>query len=79
MTTQNAQLSLIQTPRSWRLDERTREVGRAGIAQARAALRSGRQARTQDPPGSEAQPPEGPELEPPARVATTGRHQRDAA
>lgn len=50
MTTENAQLSLIDTPRSWRLDERTRTVGREGIARARAALREGRLARTQDPP-----------------------------
>ncbi|MBK6855186.1 MAG: hypothetical protein IPG97_01095 [Microthrixaceae bacterium] len=26
------------TPRNWQLDERTREVGRRGIASARAAL-----------------------------------------
>jgi hypothetical protein len=52
MTTENAQLSLIDTPRSWRLDERTRAVGRQGIAQARAALREGRLARTQDPPAT---------------------------
>ncbi len=50
MTTQNAQLTLIETPRAWRLDERTRTVGREGIARARAALRSGVHARTQDPP-----------------------------
>jgi hypothetical protein len=78
MTTQNAQLSLIQTPRSWRIDERTREVGRAGIAQARAALRNGRQTRTQDPPSSEAQTPERSDTEPPAAAATE-RHRRDAA
>lgn len=39
--TENAQLTLIETPRSWKLDERTREVGREGIARARAALREG--------------------------------------
>jgi hypothetical protein len=50
MTTRNAQLTLIDTPRSWRLDDRTRAVGREGIARARAALRDGRHARTQDPP-----------------------------
>lgn len=50
MTTQNAQLTLIETPRVWRLDEHTRTVGREGIARARAALRSGVHARTQDPP-----------------------------
>jgi hypothetical protein len=50
MTTRNAQLSLIETPRAWRIDNHTREVGREGIARARAALRAGRQARSQDPP-----------------------------
>ena len=50
MTTRNAQLTLIDTPRSWRLDDRTRAVGREGIARARAALRDGRHVRTQDPP-----------------------------
>lgn len=33
------QLVLIEAPDiDWRLDERTREIGREGIAQARAAL-----------------------------------------
>lgn len=41
------QLSLVDTPRSWKLDERTREVGFAGIARARAALRAGMHARGQ--------------------------------
>ena len=50
MTSRNAQLSLIETPRAWRIDNHTREVGREGIARARAALRAGRQARSQDPP-----------------------------
>jgi hypothetical protein len=50
MTTENAQLSLIETPRSWRLDKHTREVGREGVARARAALRAGRHSRLQDPP-----------------------------
>jgi hypothetical protein len=45
--TENAQLKLIDTPRSWKLDERTREVGREGIARARAALRAGLHTRTQ--------------------------------
>ena len=48
--TGNSQLSLIQTPRAWRLDERTRAVGRAGVAQARAALRKGAGARTTGSP-----------------------------
>jgi hypothetical protein len=34
------QLSLIESPPAWRLDERTRETGRRGVAEARAALRS---------------------------------------
>lgn len=33
-----AQLQLIPEKRSWRLDADTRRVGRAGLAQARAAL-----------------------------------------
>ena len=32
-----AQLTLIETP-DWQIDEHTREVGRQGIARARAAL-----------------------------------------
>lgn len=37
------QLVLIDdSPRDWRMDEHTREVGRAGIAAARAVLRSSR-------------------------------------
>lgn len=34
----SAQLQLITTDRAWKLDKRTVEVGRAGLAQARAAL-----------------------------------------
>ena len=52
---ENAQLTLIDTPRSWKLDEHTREVGREGIAQARAALRAGVHAGR--PPASGASPP----------------------
>jgi hypothetical protein len=44
--TENAQLTLIDTPRSWKLDQHTREVGREGIARARAALRDGRHTAT---------------------------------
>jgi hypothetical protein len=44
--TENAQLKLIDTPRSWKLDARTREVGREGVARARAALRAGLHTRT---------------------------------
>ncbi|MEM9565881.1 MAG: hypothetical protein AAGA93_24885 [Actinomycetota bacterium] len=34
----SAQLTLIDTDRPWKLDHRTVEIGRAGLAQARAAL-----------------------------------------
>jgi hypothetical protein len=34
------QLTLLDTPPSWRIDEATREVGRRGIAEARASLRA---------------------------------------
>ena len=33
------QLTLLDTPPSWRLDEATKEAGRMGIAEARARLR----------------------------------------
>jgi hypothetical protein len=36
------QLTLIDTPSDWQIDDRTREVGRRGIAAARAALRLAR-------------------------------------
>jgi hypothetical protein len=73
MTSRNAQLSLIETPRAWRIDNHTREVGREGIARARAALRAGRQARSQDPPARPAQAttPGGPGAE--RRRAGSGR------
>ncbi len=32
------QLTLLEVPTAWRLDEATREVGRRGIAEARAKL-----------------------------------------
>jgi hypothetical protein len=34
------QLTLLETPPSWRLDEPTREAGRRGVAEARASLRA---------------------------------------
>lgn len=34
------QLLLLEPEPEWRLDEHTREVGRAGIAEARQALRA---------------------------------------
>jgi hypothetical protein len=36
------QLTLLDPPPSWRLDEATREAGRRGIEAARAALRAAR-------------------------------------
>jgi hypothetical protein len=35
------QLTLIDTPKDWRLDDRTRALGFEGVAKARAALRDG--------------------------------------
>ncbi len=34
------QLTLLDTPPSWRLSEATRETGRKGIAEARASLQA---------------------------------------
>jgi hypothetical protein len=34
------QLTLLDTPPEWRIDETTREVGRRGIAEARASLQA---------------------------------------
>jgi hypothetical protein len=34
------QLTLLDTPPQWRIDETTREVGRRGIAEARASLQA---------------------------------------
>jgi hypothetical protein len=34
------QLILLEQDADWRLDERTREIGRAGVARAREALRA---------------------------------------
>lgn len=33
------QLTLVEAPRHWKLDRRTREIGRRGVAEAREALR----------------------------------------
>ena len=32
------QLELLETPKEWRLDQQTRELGRKGVAEARRAL-----------------------------------------
>jgi hypothetical protein len=37
------QLKLLEQDAEWRLDERTREIGRAGVARAREALLAARQ------------------------------------
>jgi hypothetical protein len=43
------QLALIETTTMWRLDERTREVGKRGVEQARQAMREAiAHARTDD-------------------------------
>jgi hypothetical protein len=34
------QLTLLDSPPSWRIDEATREVGRRGVAEARATLQA---------------------------------------
>lgn len=34
------QLSLLETPPSWRIDAATREAGRRGVAEARASLQA---------------------------------------
>jgi hypothetical protein len=34
------QLTLLDTPPAWRIDETTREVGRRGVAAARASLQA---------------------------------------
>jgi hypothetical protein len=77
MTT-NAQLTLIETPRSWKLDDRTREVGREGIARARAALRAGLHpapAPSGSPPAAPADAPTDDDADAPGR----GRPARRAA
>jgi len=50
------QLILLDAQPDWRLDERTRRVGREGLARARAALQASRRSRSQDPPAGERQP-----------------------
>ncbi|MGV3760394.1 MAG: hypothetical protein ACO1PW_12775 [Actinomycetota bacterium] len=43
------QLSLLESRRTWKLSESTREVGRRGVAEARAALEAARTAAERDP------------------------------
>ncbi len=35
----NKQLTFIEIPQDWHIDDRTREIGRWGLAMARAALK----------------------------------------
>jgi hypothetical protein len=75
------QLSLIDTPRTWRLDERTRATGRAGLARARAALAAGIESRGEAPEG-EAEPASrrrGPRRRPGRRPTPTGAPDRRRA
>jgi hypothetical protein len=41
------QLSLLDTPPEWKLDEATRALGRKGVAEARASLREALARQTQ--------------------------------
>lgn len=65
----NAQLTLIETPRSWKLDHHTREVGREGIARARAALKAGLRPAPEPSGSSPAKQPGAPGATRPARRA----------
>ncbi len=51
-----AQLQLTTAPREWKLDERTIEIGRVGLAQARAALAQAEATPTLLPTDSELTP-----------------------
>jgi hypothetical protein len=42
------QLTLLETPPSWRLDDHTRAVGRRGVAEARASLQAALAAHRRD-------------------------------
>ncbi len=44
------QLALLEAPPDWRIDERTKEIGRRGLAQARAALQARSAAQPAPPP-----------------------------
>lgn len=45
----SAQLQLIDTDRPWKLDRRTVEIGRAGVARAREALAAATTVHSVDP------------------------------
>ena len=59
------QLSLLENRRPWVLSETTREVGRRGVAEARAALEAARAAAEAEP----SRRPRGPRAGRPARPA----------
>jgi hypothetical protein len=67
MTTQltliNSSDELVRQPANWRLDRRTRALGRKGVASARAALRAGRRGPPPSPPRES--PGQAPEHSPP--------------
>lgn len=48
------QLTLIDTPPSWRLDEATKAAGRKGIAEARARLEAAKAAAARQAPSEPA-------------------------
>ena len=48
MATNNSQLKLITFDDTWRLDPKTIEVGRAGVARARAVLADTKNKSTRD-------------------------------
>jgi hypothetical protein len=55
------QLTLLESPPAWRIDEPTREAGRRGVADARAALRAALAARADgDQPAGEQRPAHNP-------------------
>lgn len=51
------QLSLLDTPPEWKLDAATRELGRKGVAEARASLQAALARHHQDRDGDQAQRP----------------------
>ena len=58
--TTSHQLVLVDTPRTWRLDEHTREIGREGLARARAAMRDSLRHRPSPDPPAHPHPTPGP-------------------
>ncbi|WP_420638750.1 hypothetical protein [Candidatus Poriferisocius sp.] len=54
------QLTLLETPPDWRIDERTIEIGRRGLAQARAVLQRHSPAAPKPAPAPANRTPAGP-------------------